>query len=48
MKKTKKIFPAPLDENLNATGLGMIDPFGSYTGVPVFEDETPVQDADDL
>ena len=24
------------------------DPFGSYTGVPVDPEETPVQDADDL
>jgi len=24
------------------------DPFGSYTGVPVNQDETPVQDSDDL
>ncbi len=24
------------------------DPFGSYTGVPLDQDETPVQDADDL
>ena len=24
------------------------DPEGSYTGFPVFEDEVPVQDADDL
>ena len=48
MKKTKKIMPPPLDENLNAVGLGMLDPFGSYTGVPVYEDTEPVQDADDL
>lgn len=24
------------------------DPFGSYTGVPVDPEETPIQDADDL
>lgn len=24
------------------------DPMGSYTGRPVFDDERPVQDADDL
>ena len=24
------------------------DPFGSYTGVPVYRYEEPVQDADDL
>ena len=24
------------------------DPFGSYTGVPLVEDEHPIQDADDL
>lgn len=24
------------------------DPFGSYTGVTAFEDDYPVQDADDL
>ena len=24
------------------------DPFGSYSGVPVVPDETPVQDVDDL
>ena len=24
------------------------DPFGSYTGVPLNEDEKPVQDVDDL
>ena len=25
-----------------------VDPFGSYTGLPVDGDERPVQDADDL
>lgn len=24
------------------------DPFGSYTGIPIDQDEKPVQDADDL
>ena len=48
MKRKKKIFYPPLGEDMNTLGLGMIDPLGSYTGVPVFEDEEPVQDADDL
>ena len=48
MKKVKKIFPPPLAESMDPLGLGMTDPFGSFTGVPVFEDEEPVQDADDL
>ena len=25
-----------------------IDPFGSYTGIPLYTDEKPIQDADDL
>ena len=48
MKKEKKIMPPPMVENMNLIGLGSLDPLGSYTGVPVFEDEEPVQDADDL
>ena len=32
----------------HGAGSSMADPLGSYTGVPVFDDEMPVQDADDL
>ncbi len=53
MKKGKKetiILPPPM--GINGTGMLPLplitDPFGSYTGVPVVEDEIPVQDADDL
>jgi hypothetical protein len=48
MKKEKKILPPPITEDMNLIGLGAVDPLGSYTGVPVFEDKEPVQDADDL
>jgi hypothetical protein len=48
VKKGKKIMPPPMVEDMNLIGLGSLDPLGSYTGVPVFEDEEPVQDADDL
>jgi hypothetical protein len=46
--KKGKIFPPPFAEGMDPLGLGMTDPFGSYTGVPAFEDEEPIQDADDL
>ena len=48
MKKGKKIMPPPMVEDMNLIGLGSLAPLGSYTGVPGFEDEEPVQDADDL
>ena len=47
MKETKKkmiIVPYPM----NLTGTISSDPGGSYTGIPVFPFENPVQDADDL
>ena len=46
-KETKKkviIVPYPM----NNIGTTISDPGGSYTGVPVFPFEDPVQDADDL
>ena len=33
---------------LPSLGPAKNDPQGMYTGVPVYKDETPVQDADDL
>ena len=47
MKDSKKkvlIVPYPM----NDTSPIMSDPGGSYTGIPVFPFEDPVQDADDL
>lgn len=38
-KKEKPIIPEPVIP---------ADPFGSYTGVPTYKFEKPVQDADDL
>lgn len=40
--KKQKIYLPP------SLGPAKNDPQGMYTGVPVYEDETPVQDADDL
>ena len=40
-EKRKKAYPSLFGSVEN-------DPQGMYTGVPVYEDETPVQDADDL
>ena len=47
MKDSKKkvlIVPYPM----NDTSSIISDPGGSYTGIPVFPFEDPVQDADDL
>lgn len=47
MKEPKKkviIVPYPVHN----TGPTIGDPGGSYTGIPVFPFEDPVQDADDL
>ncbi len=52
MKEHKKInipFPMPqLGVGGIISGHISVDPFGSYTGKPMDEDEIPVQDADDL
>ncbi len=49
MKEKPKIpFPPPQEMPLNPMGLFPFDPMGSYTGRPMFPDEEPVQDADDL
>lgn len=42
MKKRKVQTGTFLDPHIQT------DPFGSYTGQPVDQNETPVQDADDL
>lgn len=50
MKKRKEIpefFPAGSFMKPYQEGI-VVDPFGSYTGVTVDPEETPVQDADDL
>lgn len=41
-RKKKKVTP------LAPSGPSKTDPLGMYTGVPLDEDERPVQDADDL
>lgn len=51
--KEKKLIPAapifpPLVAPSMPVGNIVVDPLGSYTGVPVEPEETPVQDADDL
>ena len=48
-KKNLEISSRPLWEGtINSLGLYHTDPMGSYTGRPADEDDTPVQDADDL
>ncbi len=47
-KKDSKIIPNYFGLQGPFNGLGLADPLGSYTGVPVIPDEEPVQDADDL
>lgn len=44
-------YPIMLPENDVATesmNIIKVDPFGSYTGCPLDQEEIPVQDADDL
>jgi len=49
MKKKKNQLPnQPLLPVPGIFGISPTDPLGSYTGIPVVPDETPVQDADDL
>ena len=45
-KKHKLVYPVP-EIFPGASGLISVDPMGSYTGIPIV-DEEPVQDADDL
>ena len=45
-EEKKKIIIVPYP--MNTSGLIVGDPGGSYTGIPVFPFEDPVQDADDL
>ena len=52
-KKAQKYIPAapifpPLVAPSMPVGNIVVDPLGSYTGIPVESEETPVQDADDL
>lgn len=48
--KSKKIDFTPTLKAMETISMkdAIWDPFGSYTGVPKDENETPVQDADDL
>ena len=48
--KSKKIDLTPTAKAMQTISMKdtVWDPFGSYTGVPKDENETPVQDADDL
>ncbi len=46
--KEKKQIPVPQEGLMNPMGMYPFDPLGSYTGRPMFPDEDPVQDADDL
>lgn len=45
-EKDKKVIIVPYPMGTN--GAISSDPGGSYTGIPVFPFEEPVQDADDL
>lgn len=45
-EKEKKRFIVPHGPDLG--GSILTDPNGSYTGLPLFSTEEPVQDADDL
>lgn len=49
-KKNKNIDYTPTAKAMETISMkdAVWDPFGSYTGVPKDENETPVQDADDL
>ena len=44
--KDRARYIVPLGPNFG--GAIMTDPMGSYTGLPLFSTEEPVQDADDL
>ncbi len=47
--KEPKLPLIPFNMNENGLwGMPFIDPFGSYTGVPIIPTEQPIQDADDL
>ncbi len=46
--KDKSGIPLPQEGVMNPMGMFPFDPMGSYTGLSMFEDEDPVQDADDL
>ena len=45
-EEKKKIIIVPYPMNISGSVIG--DPSGSYTGIPIFPFEDPVQDADDL
>ena len=49
-KKKKDIDTVPQFVGLRGQfqDFGLANPMGSYTGVPIPEDDMPVQDADDL
>ena len=48
LKQTKVITHNPVVQDILNLPPSATDPMGSYTGVPLDEKETPVQDADDL
>lgn len=48
MKQEKRIERPSRKGSINTIGMYSADPMGSYTGLPVDEDDVPVQDADDL
>ena len=46
-KKKRKVYLNIID-GINYDGKSQTDPLGMYTGVPMDDDDMPVQDADDL
>ena len=46
-KKKRKVYLNIID-GINCDGKSQTDPLGMYTGVPMDDDDVPVQDADDL
>lgn len=46
-KKKRKVYLNIID-GINYDGKSQTDPLGMYTGVPMDDDDIPVQDADDL
>lgn len=44
----KAVHNTPMVQSLSQPATADTDPMGSYTGVPLDPNETPIQDADDL
>ncbi|MDR1754463.1 MAG: hypothetical protein LBR74_06095 [Eubacterium sp.] len=48
-KKKSEVMKKPMEIVLEmSSGSERADPNGSYTGIPVWKNEKPVQDADDI